>query len=167
MSSSQEPRAVKGVPAWHDASWRYRTGLALLLCAMTLYLVGPFLPWFHTELLSPQPGLSGVPPTSPLETLLRAPLGSLLGVFGIAVFYIFLALGASVAGIRTLAAAARRQPRRGEGGDARVGVLASLCGASLLGLFMAGLASMDGRMPLDWTGSLFVLDAGYHVSLIM
>jgi hypothetical protein len=86
------------------------------------------------------------------------------GALGIA-FYSILALGASVAGIRTLTAAARRQVRRGEGGDARVGVLASLCGAGLLGIFMTGLASMNGRIPLDWTDARVVFDAGYFATL--
>jgi hypothetical protein len=132
---------------------------------MALLLVGPILPWFHAEPPAARPDISGVLPTSPLKALLWAPLGSLPGVLGTGLIYLFLALGASVAGIRTLAAAAGRQPRRGEASDAWVGVLASLCGASLLGLFMAGLASMNGRAPLDWTDSRFVLDAGYYVAL--
>ena len=86
-------------------------------------------------------------------------------MLGISLIYLFLALGASVAGIRTLTAAARHQVRHGESGDARVGILASFCGASLLGLFMAGLASMNGRAPLDWTDFRCVLDAGYYVTL--
>ena len=44
------------------------------------------------ELLSPQPGPSGVPPASPLEALLRSPLRSLSGVLGSALIYLFLAL---------------------------------------------------------------------------
>jgi hypothetical protein len=86
-------------------------------------------------------------------------------VLVIAVIYLVLALGVSVADIRTLAAAARHRVRHGESSDARVGVLASLCGAGLLGLFMACLTSMNGRMPLDWTDSRFVLDTGYYMTL--
>jgi hypothetical protein len=164
MSASQEPRAIGGLPTWHDASWWYRAGLALVLCAMALLLVGPFLPWFHTELITPQPGFAGVAPISLLAVLLGRSLGNVSGAGGIA-FYSILALGASVAGIRTLTAAARRQVRRGEGGDARVGVLASICGAGLLVLFMAGLASMNGRIPLDWVDERLMFDAGYFATL--
>jgi hypothetical protein len=161
----QKPGAVEGLPAWSGSSWWYRAGLTLALCAMTLLLVGPILPWFHTKPSTARPDIFGVPPTSPLDALLSAPLGSLSGVLGIAVFYLFLALGASIVVIRTLAAAARHHVRRGEGGDAWVGALASLCGASLLGLFLVGLMSMNGKMPLDWTDSRFVLDTGYFATL--
>lgn len=165
MSASQEPRAVEGLPAQRDASWWYRAGLSLVLCAMTLLLVGAILPWFHTEPPAARPDISGVAPTSPLEALLRPPLGNLPGVLGIGLIYPFLALGASVAGIRTLTAAARHQMRRGESGDARVGALASLCGVGLLSFFMVGLIGMNGRTHLDWTDARFVLDAGYYVTL--
>jgi hypothetical protein len=125
-----------------------------------LLLVGPLLPWFHTELITPQPRFAGAAPTSLLAGLLGTSRSNVSGALGIA-YYSILALGANVAGIKTLTAAARRQPRRGEGGDARVGVLASLCGAGLLGLFMAGMASVNGRIPLDWTDARVVFDAGY------
>ena len=131
---------------------------------MALLLVGPFLPWFHTELITPQSGFAGAPPTSLLAVLLGTSLANVSGAGGIA-FYSILALGASVVGIRTLTAAARRRVRRGEASDARVGVLASLCGAGLLGLFMTGLASMNGRIPLDWIDERLVFDAGYFVTL--
>jgi hypothetical protein len=158
MSASEEPRAIGGLPAGRDASWQYRGGLTLTLCGMALLPVGPVLPWFHTEVITPQPGFAGAPSTSLRVGLLGTSLGTVSGVLGLALNSI-LALGASLSGIRTLAAAARRQPRRGEASDARIGVLASLCGAGLLGLIIVGLASMNSRIPFDWTEARVALDA--------
>ena len=76
--------------------------------------------------------------------------------------YIFLALGASVTGIKTLAATMRRQVRRGERSDAWVGVLASLCGASLLSLCLIGL---NGSIPFGWPPARIVFDWGYFATL--
>jgi hypothetical protein len=165
MSTSQERQVVEDSPGRGDSPWPYRAGMLLVLCSLALLLVGPILPWFHTELTTSRPDLSGIPPTSFLEYLIRPLSANVSSVLGIALTYLILALGASLAGIRTLAAAARRQDRRGEGGDAQVGILAALCGASILGLFMVGLLGMNGRMPLDWTDSRVVPDAGYVVTL--
>lgn len=162
MSTSQERQAAVDSPTWGDSSWRYRAGMLLVLCGLLLLLVGPILPWFHTDLLTPRPDLSALSPTSLLEYLLMLLPANVSAVLGIALAYLILALGASVAGIRTLAAATRRQDRRGEGADARVGILASVCGASILGLSIAGL---NGTVTLDWPSSRVVLDGGYFVTL--
>jgi hypothetical protein len=103
---------------------------------MTLLLVGPILPWFHTELTTARPDLSAVPPTSLLEYLIKLLMANVTAFVGIALTYIVLALGASLSGIRTLAAAVRRQDLRGDdAADARVGIFASLFSASIIGLF--------------------------------
>jgi hypothetical protein len=67
MSASQEPHAVEGLAAWRDASWWYRAGLALVLCAMAPLLIAPLLLWFHTDLISPLSARSVVSSTSFLE----------------------------------------------------------------------------------------------------
>jgi len=136
--------------------------LLLVLCGMTLLLVGPILPWFHTELTTPRPDLSGVPPTSLLESLIRQLPANVPGVLGSALVYIVLALGASLSGIRTLAAAARRQGPRDVGADARAGMFASLFSASIMGL---SIFAANGMVTLDWPTSRFVLDGGYFVTL--
>jgi hypothetical protein len=129
---------------------------------MTLLLVAPLLPWFHTELISPIPGLSGVSQTSFLEYLLWSLQVNVSFALGIALIYMFLALGTSVTGINTLAAAVRHQLRHGERSDAWVGVLASLCGASLLGLCLIGL---NGSIPFGWPPARILFDWGYFATL--
>jgi len=128
-------------------------------------LIAPLLPRFHTELISPLSARSVVSSTSFLEYLLWSLQVNVSFALGIALLYMFLALGASVAGIITLAATVGHQVRRGEADDARVGALASFCGVSLLGLFMAGLASMNSRIPLVWLDARLMLDAGYLATL--
>lgn len=162
MSTSQERQAIEASPAWGESPWSYRAGLLLVLCGMALLLVGPLLPWFHLGLISPLPGLSGVSPTSFLEYLLWSLPSNISGALGIALIYMFLALGACVAGIRTLTAAARHQVRRGERGDVWVGALAALCGASLLGIFMVGL---NGSIPFGWPPARILFDWGYFATL--
>jgi hypothetical protein len=162
MSASQEPRAVAGLPAWRDPSWWHRAGLTSVLCAMALLLVGPVLSWFHTEMLSPIPSLSGVSPTSFVSYLLWSLPSNISGALGVALIYIFLALGASITGIKTLAATMSRQVRRDERSDAWVGALASLCGASLLSLCLIGL---NGSIPFGWPPARIVFDWGYFATL--
>jgi hypothetical protein len=95
---------------------------------MAMLLIGPFLPWFHTELIMPQTGLSGVPgkPVRRSWNWIDLPFPGF------------------------------ERERRGHQDV--------YCGAGLPGLFIAGLASMNGRMSLDWTDARFVLDAGYYVT---
>jgi hypothetical protein len=162
MSASQERRTVEGLPAWHDAPWQYRVGLSLLLCTMALLLIAPLLPWFHTELIRPLPGLSGVSLTSFLEYLGWLIQVNLPVALAIALTYLFWALSASIAGIRTLAAIARHRVRRSEQGDARVGVLAPLFGIGLLGIFLGG---MNGSIPLGWPPARVVFDVGFYATL--
>jgi|GEM_PF-5871195 len=162
MSTSQERQVVQDSPGRGDSPWSYRAGMLLVLCSLALLLVGPILPWFHTELITSRPNLSDIPPTSLLEYLIRQLPANVSSVLGIVLTYLILALGANLAGIRTLAAAARRQDRGGEGGDAQVGILAALCGASILGLALVGL---NGTATIDWTSSRVVLDAGDFVTL--
>lgn len=162
MSTSQKRQATVDSPTWGGSPWRYRVGILLVLSGMLLLLVGPILPWFHTELLTPRPELSVLPPTSLLEYLLRLLPANVSAVLAITLTYLILALGASLAGIRTLVVAMRHQDRRGGWADAPVGILASLCGASILGL---SSVTLNGTVTLDWPSSRVALDGGYFVTL--
>jgi len=165
VSTANERRAVEHSSARGDSprdGVLSRTGLLLVLCGMTLLLVGPILPWFHTELITARPDLSAIPPISFLEYLIRLLPANVTAFVGIALTYIVLALGASLSGIWTLAAAVQRQdPRGDDAADARVGIFASVFSASIMGLSSFGL---NGMVTLAWPSSRVVLDGGYFVT---